>query len=191
MEKIPLYMLNWIKNQQKGGKAEPNLQDKTETITTNTTTIIEPDSGYDGLAKVTITTNVHSRIILPEGIKFEYSLMSELPSFLVSADTTYMYDFSRMFYNCASLIEGNFDNWDFSASNTTRPEDVTVHYMFKTCNVLNDDTLNSILLALQSLPQNYSEKSLLQLGLEPYQINKCLTLENWQPLAASGWVGGV
>ena len=33
-------------------------QAKSQTITTNTTTTITPDSGYNGLSKVTITTNI-------------------------------------------------------------------------------------------------------------------------------------
>lgn len=33
-------------------------QTKSQTITTNTTTTITPDSGYNGLSKVTITTNI-------------------------------------------------------------------------------------------------------------------------------------
>lgn len=36
----------------------PNLQSKTQTITTNTTTKIEADSGYDGLSSVEVTTNI-------------------------------------------------------------------------------------------------------------------------------------
>ena len=39
---------------------QPNLQSKDVTITTNGTTTIEPDSGYDGLSDVDITVNVSS-----------------------------------------------------------------------------------------------------------------------------------
>lgn len=41
-------------------KTGGNLQAKSQTITTNTTTTIKPDSGYDGLSSVAITTNVAS-----------------------------------------------------------------------------------------------------------------------------------
>ena len=34
------------------------LQSKTQTITSNTTTTIKPDSGYDGLSQVSVTTNI-------------------------------------------------------------------------------------------------------------------------------------
>lgn len=41
-----------------GGGGTPKLQDKTVTITENTTTTIIPDEGYDGLGTVEIITNV-------------------------------------------------------------------------------------------------------------------------------------
>lgn len=41
-----------------GGGGEPNLQTKSVTITSNTTTEVTPDTGYDGLSQVNITTNV-------------------------------------------------------------------------------------------------------------------------------------
>ncbi len=40
------------------GGGEPNLQDKSVTITENTTTTITADSGYDGLGEVEVITNV-------------------------------------------------------------------------------------------------------------------------------------
>lgn len=40
------------------GGGDPNLQNKSVTITENTTTTINPDSGYDGLNEVEVTTNV-------------------------------------------------------------------------------------------------------------------------------------
>lgn len=41
-----------------GGGGTPNLQTKSVTITENTTTNIQPDTGYDGLSAVNVTTNV-------------------------------------------------------------------------------------------------------------------------------------
>ena len=46
-----------VLNIQTGG-GSPNLQTKSVTITTNTTTNISADSGYDGLDSVSVTTNV-------------------------------------------------------------------------------------------------------------------------------------
>ena len=43
-----------------GGGGEPNLQTKSVTITTNGTTTVTADTGYDGLDEVDITTNVPS-----------------------------------------------------------------------------------------------------------------------------------
>lgn len=46
-----------IESIQSGGR-EPNLQEKSVTITENTTTEITPDGDYDGLSKVSVTINV-------------------------------------------------------------------------------------------------------------------------------------
>lgn len=43
-----------------GGGGTPKLQNKTITITENTTTTITPDEGYDGLGSVEIITNVET-----------------------------------------------------------------------------------------------------------------------------------
>ena len=42
--KCKMYLLNWLRNQGGSSPApEPNLQEKSVTITTNTVTTIEPD----------------------------------------------------------------------------------------------------------------------------------------------------
>ena len=41
---------------------QPKLQSKTSTITSNTTTTIKPDSGFDGLSQVAVTTNISNNI---------------------------------------------------------------------------------------------------------------------------------
>lgn len=51
---------------------QPNLQDKSETITTNTTTTIQADNGYDGLGTVTIITNVPQTSV-PDWTQIGYS----------------------------------------------------------------------------------------------------------------------
>ena len=42
--------------------AQPNLQSKSVTITSNTTTTVSPDSNYDGLSSVEVTTNVQPNL---------------------------------------------------------------------------------------------------------------------------------
>ena len=51
---------SYLLGKQAGGGSTPTLQTKSVTITENTTTEVTPDSGYDGLEKVNVTTNVPS-----------------------------------------------------------------------------------------------------------------------------------
>lgn len=51
---------SYLLGKQAGGGSTPTLQTKSVTITENTTTEVTPDSGYDGLSSVEVTTNVPS-----------------------------------------------------------------------------------------------------------------------------------
>lgn len=54
-------------------------QAKSQTITTNTTTTITPDtaSGYNGLSNVTITTNVKTELVNNTNVRFNYNLKAD------------------------------------------------------------------------------------------------------------------
>lgn len=52
-----------------------NLQEKTTTITENGTTAITPDSGFDGMSKVNVTTDVPS-VVTQEMTQAEYDALT-------------------------------------------------------------------------------------------------------------------
>jgi len=83
----------------------PNLQDKSVTIDSNTTTTIEADNGYDGLGTVSVTTNVPvgEQLDLTTGIKFAGSTFSSLPNAVVNANWENVTNCQLMFQNCNSL----------------------------------------------------------------------------------------
>lgn len=81
---------------------EPTLQSKSVTITTNTTTNIQADEGYDGLSSVAVTTNVGGKTILPDGIRFYNSTCADM-SWLENADTSQITNLGNVFAGCLSL----------------------------------------------------------------------------------------
>lgn len=68
----------------------PNLQNKSETITTNTTTTIRADNGYDGLDTVTITTQIPTH----EGEPIEINTAAGMNAVLVAANVGKVYRFT-------------------------------------------------------------------------------------------------
>ena len=86
-------LTSYLLGKKAGGGSTPTLQNKSVTITENTTTNIMPDSGYDGLNKVEVTTNVSG------GSSHDWSAIGyngEPKSFQE------MFDYSKEIY----------DNWD-------------------------------------------------------------------------------
>ena len=103
-----------------GGQA--TLQEQSVTITTNKTEIVTPETGYDGLSKVTITTNVILKV--PDGMRFGYS--SVLPNEMDTSECTNMGSF---FYGCGSVTTIPL----IDTSSATRMES-----MFRQCSSLRE-----------------------------------------------------
>lgn len=77
---------------------EPNLEQKTVTITENGTTEVTPTSGKDGMSKVTVTTNV------PSGVE-EVATASAMNALLVEANVGKYYKFT-------GTTDSNYTNGD-------------------------------------------------------------------------------
>ena len=99
------------------------LQSKTQTITSNTTTTIKPDSGYDGLSQVSVTTNVAP--INPSTsngyIKWDGSFNSsnETFSFTLPAAATYGIVCMSFNYDHASQTTDYYNTIEVTTSNCT------------------------------------------------------------------------
>lgn len=121
---ITSYLLG--KNASGGGET-PSLQDKSVTITENTTTTIKADSGFDGLNTVEITTNVSGGGDVPTlGVTFSNWDSSGYPhnANLIGFNVVYAYYFNSI--NNTSLLSkledisfpssfsGYFGNYAFS-----------------------------------------------------------------------------
>lgn len=76
-----------------GGTGESTFQEKTVSITANTTTEIVPDNGYNGMTKVTVTTKVKPAIY--DGTRLGNSTFQTIPD----------YDFSQI-QNADYLFNG-------------------------------------------------------------------------------------
>ena len=92
-------VLSYLLGKESSGGSEVNVQaNKNVTITENTTTTINPDTGYDALKKVEVTTNVAGG----GGLDWSAIGYSEEPQSITDD------------YNYAKSI---YDNWDSSQTN--------------------------------------------------------------------------
>lgn len=93
---------SYLLGKKKGGGAPVNLQTKSVTITENGTSSVQPDTGYTGLSKVNITTNVSGG---GSGIDWSQIGYSTTPQYMIDD------------FNYAKEIYDNWDNTQTSLSN--------------------------------------------------------------------------
>lgn len=209
--KCKAYLLNWLRHQGGGGTPLALQDDKAVTITTNTTTTIEPDEGYDGLKSVEVTTNVvgdyntkvntkpsdrngnDSLVInvleLPE---FDFANYTSIQSFFSGCykittapqlkNTSQVTSMLGLFNNCQSLV--NVPVYDVSSV-------TTMAMMFFHCYELSNDSLNNILYMCSHVASNYTaNKTLANIGLDSTQATTCTGLPNWSACVSAGWTTG-
>ena len=168
-----------------GGEA-PNLQSKSINITSNGTTNVTPDDGYDGLDKVAITTNVsgggdnweindctslftndyrtslipvwlpHCKNITKVQYMFNNNTSSITDLDLSTLNTSKVSDFSSMVSNNSKLKTLNVDN--FNTSNA-----ITMYMMFRSNIVLLELNLN-----------HFNTSKVTNMG---YMFNECRALQ--------------
>ena len=127
-----------IESIQSGG-GTPNLQEKSVTITENTTTEIIADSDYDGLSKVSVTTNIPTSSEMFTITNCTYLFQNDyrndvidklLPFCNGTTDTSYMFN------SCSKLSTLNLSNFDTSSV-------INMSYMFNMCSNLTSLDLSS------------------------------------------------
>ena len=191
---------------------EPTLQSKSVTITTNTTTNIQADEGYDGLSQVAVTTNVTSdnnaKIdTAPQtavNVRLLNMCIKELPETFDLSNVTGT-AINELFKACAQIV--NAPNLLFTTSvvfaksifaSCTNLVNVPVYnfskitnmqYAFDNCPSLSNESLNNILYMCANSNITIN-KTLAYIGLSPEQATTCQSLSNWSALSALGWTTG-
>lgn len=89
--------------------------------------------------------------------------------------------FNNCFSNCSSLV--NLPAYDMT--NVTQ----IMNYV-SNCSSLSDESLDNILISLNTLTRYSGIKTLKYIGLNEEQANKCAAMPNYQAIIDKGWTAG-
>lgn len=200
---------SYLLGKQSGG-GSANLQEKSVTITSNTTTNITADEGYDGLSKATVTTIVPANIDLNDyfgslkagnsNVSGLNTIIKKVPDNLTITGTSASY----LFYRCSGLTEApqldtsNITNmvymFGLCSYLTAVPQYDTssvtdMWNMFYSCSRLTYASINNILAMCINATSYTGTKKLTETGisLSYYDDREIEKLSNYQDFLAAGW----
>lgn len=188
-----------------------NLQEKSVNITTNTTTEITPDSGYNGLSKVNVTTNISGGgNVYADPTITTYNYVGGLRSLITSIDnidTSTLTNFNAMFQGCNNLVTmpsldlSNCTNMKSCFASCDKLENLPAFNIPKVTNMqncfqytenLSNDSINNILATCITATSYTRTKSLSELGISStkYPSSMIQGLSNYQAFINAGWTIG-